>query len=100
MKAIILLIAIYILNLIDYWQTMYAIQIFGTGVEANPIARFLIENNCGGLVKFIGVPMSLAIIGIATHFNKRLIWTIYVLLALYGCLVIHNFIILSQAGIL
>jgi hypothetical protein len=39
--TIILLVLVCILNVVDYVQTIYGIQIFGLSIEFNPFARFL-----------------------------------------------------------
>lgn len=101
--TIILIVVILILNLIDYCQTIYAVQVFGTGVEANPIVRFLFENNyavaCN--LKLIGVPITLALLGlIVIRFDRRQIFGLYLLLVCFGYVVIHNFIVLSRLGLL
>jgi hypothetical protein len=70
-KTIILLIFIYLFNIIDYCQTVYAINLFGLGVELNPIARFFFEHDCEVLSKLVFVPVVLVIMGIIIHFDKR-----------------------------
>lgn len=97
---IILLILIYILNLIDYGQTLYAIQHFGLSVEANPIARSFFEQNQAGTFKLIMVPIMLIFIGIAVKMEKRLSFAVYFLLIYFSILVLHNFIELAKMGIL
>lgn len=99
-QTIALLITIYALNLIDYFQTMYAVQALGIGVEANPIARYLIENNCGGVPKLIIVPILLTAMGFIVHLDEKQKWAIYVALAMYLYVVISNFVTLFQAGVL
>ena len=100
MDIILLMAVLYILNSIDYCQTMYAIQYFGLGVEANPVARFLFEHNCGGLVKLVGFPILLAGIGVLIHFDKKQKWALYVLLVVLCVVVINNFIVLCKLGLL
>ncbi len=95
---IIPLVIIYLLNLIDYFQTMYAIENFGIGIEANPTARFLIENDLGCLLKLIVMPIMLILVGVLVYKEKRMLWAIYLLLASFLVLVINNFIVLSQMG--
>ena len=46
------LIAIYILNLIDYWQTMYAVRLYGIGVLLLGACRN--SNGTLGASQFIG----------------------------------------------
>ena len=56
---IVLLSLIYILNLIDYFQTVYLTSLFGIGVEINPIAAFLITNGYWDIVKLLIIPLLL-----------------------------------------
>ena len=100
MDVIILMAVLYILNSIDYCQTMYAIQRFGLGVEANPIARFLLESDYGGIVKLVGFPILLMGIGALIHIDKKQKWALYVILAVFCCTVINNFIVLFRLGLL
>ena len=95
-KVTISLILIYILNLIDYFQTIYAVQLVGIGIELNPIARFLLENNYGRIAKFIVVLIALTIMGITIRIERRMSWAAYVLLVFYICIVINNFVVLLR----
>jgi hypothetical protein len=97
--VIILLIATYLLNIVDYLETIYAVQLFGIEVELNPIGRFLLENNCAWVPKIIIVPMSLIAIGFIVKIEKRWTWLVYVLFALYLAVTLHNFAMLVQAGV-
>lgn len=90
------LIIIYILNIIDYFQTIYGINLFGLDIEGNPIARFLLENNCGWIVKFIAVPIILVTLGVLVRIDKKQSWVVYVLLVFYLFVVTNNFIALAQ----
>lgn len=100
MSIIILSIAICCLNLIDCIQTVYAVQLFGIGIESNPIARFMFEHNCAVPMKLIVVPTLLAVMGVITNRDKRFIWALYCILALYAYVVTHNFAVLFQMGAL
>lgn len=100
MDIILLMAALYILNSIDYCQTMYAIRHVGLGVEANPIVRFLLENNYGDLVKLVGFPILLACLGVIIHFDKKQKWALYVMLVLFCFVVINNFIVLFRLGLI
>lgn len=96
----IVLIIIYLLNLIDCFQTMYAIQLFGIGVEANPIARFMFEHNCALVLKLVLVLIALVVMGVVIRADKRFIWAPYCLLVFYTYIVVRNFIVLDQMGAL
>lgn len=98
-KIIISLIAIYILNVIDYFQTIYAVQLFGLGIEINPIVRFLFENNCEW-IKLILIPILLVIQGIIVRKNKKQSWAVYLLLIGFSFVVTNNFIVLWRLQVL
>ena len=98
-KTIILLIITYIFNLIDYWQTTYAIQYFGLGIEANPITRFLFEHNCAGIVKIIAPAILLTSLGFIVKIDKKQIWAVYVAFTLFLLVIMHNFATLIRMGI-
>ena len=99
--TVILLIAIYILNIIDYLQTVYAVQILGIGVELNPIGRFCLEHNIALPVKVIGMLVILSIIGIITiKIEPRYICVSYAIFVSYIVVIWHNFAQSWRAGIL
>ena len=95
-KVIISLIITCILNFVDYWQTVYAIQLYGLGVELNPIARFLLSGDYGWIAKLIVVPTMLTVMGITIRAERRMSWAAYVSLIYYICIVINNFVVLSR----
>lgn len=99
-KIVVLLIIIYLLNLVDYWQTTLAISLCGIGVELNPIARFLIENDYGWVVKIIVFAALLVVMGFLVHKIPSQIYMIYVLAIVFCIVVIHNFIMLTRMGAL
>ena len=75
---------------------MYIVDIIGIGAEANPIGRFLIQNQCAEVGKFVIAPIAMAIIGYVVWRDKRFIWSWYILIGIYSCAVINNFIVLSR----
>lgn len=91
---------IYILNLIDYAQTIYAVNHIGIEVELNPIGVFLLENNIAWIMKIIITPIILTLMILIIKKDKAQIWVFYVLLIFYALVVINNFIMLSQINIL
>lgn len=95
-KVIISLIIIFILNCIDYGQTMYAVSICGLAVEANPIARFFIGSGYGWVPKFVIMPLILALMGYLVRKEPKARWPIYILLVFYVVVVINNFIMLGR----
>ena len=96
MTIIIVLTAIYILNIIDYVQTMYAVGIFGIEFELNPVGRFLIENDLVFAAKMILVPALLIIMGYLLMKLKCVTWLVYIPFVAYLVVVIRNFIIIEN----
>lgn len=90
------LVLIYIINLIDYWQTMYAVRMCGIGAELNPIARFLLETNYGWVAKFIIMPILLTIVGILVRTDRKMAWVVYAALVWYIAIVAHNFFMILR----
>ena len=97
--VIILLSIIYILNIIDYFETIYAVNLFGISIEANPIGRFFFENNCAWVPKIIIAPVILFAIGFMVKIDRRQVWAVYVLLIFYAAVVLHNFLELARIGV-
>lgn len=97
---IILLIITFILNIIDYLQTAYVVDIFGAAAELNPLMQTLIENNSMWVAKLIFFPLLLVFIGwIIYKFNFGR-WAAYTLAIYYYFIVMRNFYILMMAGLL
>lgn len=95
-----ILIITYILNVIDYLETAYIIKYYGTYAEGNPIMRYFFENNCALGAKLIVPAILLTIIGLIVKIDRTYIWAPCVLFAFYLYLVIHNFAIIVQAGLI
>lgn len=98
-RTIIILVITYLLNTVDYFQTLYAVQQFGLSIELNSIGRWLLENDCAWIAKLIVVPIALIVLGIFVKPDKKLIIFPYLLLIFYIFIVINNFIVLSQMGV-
>ena len=98
--TIIMLVILYILNVIDYMQTIYAIDNFGLAAEVNPFMRMLLENNCAWVLKLVIIP--LLIIGASWAIKKLSggMWLVWLITIFYLLLVIHNFCVLGAAGLL
>ena len=90
-----LLIIIYVLNIIDYIQTIYATRIFGINVELNPIGRYLLANNSAWTMKLVGVPIILVLLGFIIKQDKRQKWSLYFLLIVFIITIINNYIMLG-----
>lgn len=97
--TIILLITIYILNVIDYLETLHLIQHFGTAVEGNLIMRYVFENDYALVAKLIVPAILLFVCGIIIKKDKACICAPCVAFAFYLYLVIHNFALIVQAGL-
>ena len=97
-KTYVSLVITYLLNVVDYFQTIYAINTFGIGVESNPIARWAITNGNAELFKLVLPFVLLAALGAIIKFDKRCAWAAYVLLVSFTLLVLHNFGILLRLG--
>lgn len=93
-----ILLITYILNVIDYFETLYLIQHFGTEVEGNPIMRYMFENNFAWIAKLIIPAILLFICGIITKKDKTLLRPVGIATAFYLFLVIHNLSAIVQAG--
>ena len=99
--TIVLLIATYFLNLVDYVQTAYGIQEIGIGFELNPVIRFCFEHNCDLPVKLI-VPLILVLlIGFITiKIEPCYIYVALCAFVLFALVVLHNFSQLAKAGLI
>ena len=93
-----ILLITYILNVIDYLETLYLIQHFGIAVEGNPIMRFIFENQYGWVAKLIVPLVLLSAYGIIMKKDKTLLRPIGIATAFYLFLVIHNLSAIVQAG--
>ena len=99
--VIILLILLYTLNIIDYCQTISVVSFCGLAAELNPVAHFLLENNCAWVFKILLFPIGLIVLERINRIEKKIaIWAICLLLAMYSVVVINNFIVMFQLGII
>jgi hypothetical protein len=94
-----ILIITYILNVIDYLETLYLIQQYGIAVEGNPIMRFFFENQYGWVAKLIVPAVLLIGYGIIAYKDRRLLRPIYAATSVYVFLVIHNLSLVMQVGV-
>lgn len=97
-----ILILTYILNVIDYYETIYLIQNCGIDGELNPVMRFLVENDYAFGVKIIGVAILLIIYAILLIIgkDKKHMWGAYVLLIAFSITVLSNLYFIWRAGLL
>ena len=87
-----LLIA-YILNIIDYLFTRHWVNLYGIEIEGNPFGRWLFENNLAGVVKFFGVGVLLAVMGICIRLKPKLAPIAYIPIVVYGLIVLYHLVI-------
>jgi hypothetical protein len=100
LHTVIALVILYILNLTDYLQTVYAISNFGLAAEVNPVMYYLFENNCAWVLKLVIIPIVLVITYWALKQLKSGTWLVWLITGFYLLLVIHNFCMLGLAGLL
>lgn len=98
--VIILLISTYLLNVIDYLQTVYIIDNFGLEAELNPIMLALINNEQMWVVKLLLVPLLLVFIGWVIKKINYGTWAAWILAIFYLWLVLHNFRVLWLGGLM
>ena len=91
-----ILIITYILNVIDYLETLYLIQHYGIAVEGNPIMRYLFDNNYAWIAKLIVPAILLLVCGVVMRKDKTYKQPICVAIAFYLFLVMHNLSIIMQ----
>ena len=99
-RTIILLVITYLLNVVDYFQTTYAVSEFGLDVEANPIARYLLTTDHATLIKLLLPAILLMLLGIIVRVDKRCAWFAYAAFTLNLVVVINNFIVLFKLGVI
>ena len=97
---IILLVITFILNIIDYLQTSYVVNIFGAAAELNPIMQSFIETNSMWVVKLVFFPLLLVFIGWVIYKFNFGRWAAWTLAIYYYFVVMRNFYILIMAGLL
>lgn len=83
----------YLLNIIDYLFTAYWVHKFGIEIEANPIGRWMFENNVAWVYKIFIVGGLLALIGYLIKKCPKAIISAYILLGVYAGLVVYHIVI-------
>jgi len=96
---IILLSLIYILNLIDYFQTAYLTSLFGISVEINPVAAFLITNGYWDIIKLLIIPLLIIAMWLIIRQDKQLKWFPLIVVIIYSFVVINNFYVMFRIGL-
>lgn len=88
----------YLLNIIDYLFTRHWVKLYGLSAEGNPFGRWLFENNLVGVVKFFGVGVLLAVLGICIRLKPKAAWVAYIPLVVYGLIDIYHGYIYFNIG--
>lgn len=83
----------YLLNIIDYLFTAYWVHKFGIEIEANPIGRWMFENNIAWVVKIFIVGGAFAVIGYFIKKVPKYAWVPYIPLVVYALIVIYHIVI-------
>lgn len=84
------LITAYALNIVDYIFTAYWVHKFGIEIEANPIGRWMFENNVAWVYKIFIVGGLFALIGYFIHREPKAAWTAFIPLVAYGITVFYH----------
>ena len=87
------LITAYLFNIIDYIFTAHWVHKFGIEIEANPIGRWMFENNVSWVYKIFIVGGLFALIGYFIHREPKAAWTAFIPLVGYALIVIHHIVI-------
>lgn len=90
------LITAYLLNIIDYIFTAYWVHKFGIEIEANPIGRWMFENNVAWVFKIIILGGLFAVLWYCMRKSAKAVIGAKVLLCVYSAIVIYHLIILIQ----
>lgn len=84
------LIISYILNIIDYIFTAYWVYKYGIDIEANPIGRWMFENNVAWVFKIVVVGLLFAVLGYLVKRHKKAVTAAYIVLVVYGLIVLYH----------
>ncbi len=87
------LVTAYLLNIVDYLFTSYWVKLYGIEAEANPIGRWLFNNNMAWAVKIFAVGGLLAVMGVCIRKVPKAAWVAYIPLVAYGLLAIYHIVI-------
>lgn len=90
MFYVVFLVLAYLLNLVDYFFTLYWINNYGLDVESNPIERWMFENDLAGFIKIIVVGILFFILALLTKKSKKAIKSGYLIFGVYTVVVIYH----------
>ena len=93
----ILLLITYLLNIADYLFTANLVRKFGVEIEANPIGRWLFENNIAAFVKLVCIGGMLLLLYVFRRYKIARIgsWIVFIVYALLTIYHIVTLIIIS-----
>ena len=83
----------YLLNLFDLLCTLHWVNLYGIGIEANPIGRWLISTNLAIPVKTIGIGACFIALYAGVKRYPRWNWTGWLVLGVYGVLAVYHLFI-------
>lgn len=80
----------YVLNIIDYAFTVYWINAYGMGIEANPLGRWMFENNLTAFIKIFVVGALFVLLAYLTKKSPKAIKAGRLLFGVYSVIVIYH----------
>ena len=84
----------YLLNLFDLICTLHWFKLYGIGIEANPIGRWLISTNLLIPVKTIGIGACFIALYACVKRKPQYAWACWVVCGVYGILAIYHVILI------
>lgn len=84
------LILLFIFNVIDYIQTVYAVEVIKIGRELNPVMIYLLKTNTAWILKLVVVPILLPLTYWAIKQLPAAIWVVRALLLYYLLVILNN----------
>ena len=81
---------VFILNIFDLLATTLWIQLFGSEVEGNPLARIMFENNSIYFAKTIGVALCVIFLRKVIPTHKKYEWLTWVIFVVYAALAVYH----------
>ena len=90
---IILLLIAYLLNIVDYLFTAHWVRLYGLEIEANPIGRWMFENNIAGAFKILVVGVLFAVLECFIKRHPNTAWIAYILLVVYALIAGYHIVL-------
>lgn len=84
------LILLFIFNVVDYIQTVYAVEVIKIGRELNPVMIYLLKTNTVWILKLVVVPILLPLTYWAIQQLPAAIWVVRALLLYYLLVILNN----------